>query len=230
MAKKAVIAPAIPASAITPFELHLLVGLAGLRPIDESKEFIRLGSHHYAVTTVFETPMDIWDPEHPLAVDIPLSDPRKDGSRAMLLGEVLFGVEDVLQVILQRCPNIEQFVIEGAKTHSVMEPGAFGGFVSVVTRDGIRKMDTERMLDMLTAPPVKNRVVVLVNEDLSAQVMTDRPGEVNVAIVNAVEDDILGQTIEIDGEERNVIIMAPASEAPCLDVSEVFERATKVAA
>jgi len=156
MAKQAVIVPMIPASAITPFERHLLVGLAGLHPINDSKEFILLGSHHYAVTPVFDTPVDIWDQDHPLAADIPLSDPRKDGSRAMLLGEVLFGVEEVLQIILQRCPNIEHFVIEGAKTHSVMEPGAFGGFVSVVTRDFIRKMDTERMLDMLTAQPVKN--------------------------------------------------------------------------
>lgn len=229
MAKKAVIVPAIPAYAITPFELHLLEGLAGLYPIDEAKEFIRLGSHSYAVTPVFETPVDIWDPDHPLAADIPVSEPR-NGSRVMLLGEVSFGVEEVLQVILKRCPCIDQFIIEGAKTHSVMQPGAFGGFVSVVTRDDIRKMDTERMLDILVAPPVKNRVVVLVNEDLSAQVMTDRPDEVEVAIVSTVEDDIIGQTIEIDGEERNVIIMAPASEAPCLDVGEVFERATKVAA
>jgi len=149
----------------------------------------------------------------------------------MLLSEVAFGVEEVLQVILQRCPSsIKMFIIEGAVTHSVMVPGAFGGFVSVITRDAIRKMDTERMLDMLTVPPVKNRVVVVVNEDLSARVMTDRPSEVNVAIVNTVEDDILGQTIEIDGEERNVIIMAPGSETPCLDMGEVFERATKVAA
>jgi len=158
MAKQAVVSPAIPAQHITPFDLVLLRALGNVMPRYGDVDVLRLASNNYYPISELTISLSVWEQNHPLAGEIPSIFNEGDKTVTLELGQSTIEVGHVLQVILKRCDaSIEYILIEGAQTHTVMEPGAFGGFVTLVTRERVVTKTTEHLIDMLFSELELNR-------------------------------------------------------------------------